>query len=155
MRIVFVIGPAFSGKSMYVNRNFLFAKNITIKKFADIAEVADSNEELEELARNAQEYCREALINSIQSAKEDDTIVLEHPLLHKDEREYFIQAIRKVTDAPIDCYLMSPDEETAKKLTIYQPSLLSIYHFDKQQLEEPTVEEGFNTVTIVPYEFID
>ena len=116
MKTIFVTGPSFSGKSIYIRNELPDTKVININVFNKVAEVADNNDELEELGLNAYYYCREALQNTIRASGEDDTIVLECQLLGKEDRAFFIKAVREVTDAPIELVLMWPEEEKIYKL---------------------------------------
>ena len=74
MRIVFVIGPSMSGKSFFIAREFPEAGFINSFTFTQHAFNAESNEEIEEILRNAQHYCREELKNRIRKMKDDDVI---------------------------------------------------------------------------------
>ena len=80
MRIIFVIGPAFSGKSIYIQREFPDATWIKISTFEKHVFEAQSNLEVNQIADNAQLYCSQDLKNRILHAKEDEIIILEHQM---------------------------------------------------------------------------
>jgi len=149
MRIIFIAGPAFSGKSIYIGQNFPEAKLIKISTFNKIAYEAIDNEELETLAMNAQLYCKEALQNTLRCAKEDETVILEHQLLKKEGRAFFIQAVREVTDEPIECFVLDPDEEMIEKMLDFEKSFIMLHKYEKGKMELPQAEEGFAKVEIV------
>ena len=149
MRVVFVTGPAFAGKSQFIAREFPEAKVIDMRVFSMYVESADTNEQLEEIAENADKYCHEALRRTVANSKEDDVIVLEHPMLMRRTREFYISAVRQVTDKPIECFLLLPNEEELNKIIHNQPSLRSLHEYEKQMMEMPVPEEGFVTVQVV------
>ena len=149
MRIIFVIGPAFSGKSIYVKKNFPDATVVNISTFNRIAEVAEDNTELEKIAENAQIYCREDLLNRIRGAKEDEVIVLEHQLLTAASRKFFVDAIKEVTDTPIECVVMSPSDEMIEKMLNKEKALIVFHAYEKGKLELPSIAEGFDVINVV------
>lgn len=149
MRIIFIAGPAFSGKSIYIQQNFPEARLVKISTFNKIAYEAFDNEELETLAMNAQLYCKEALQNTLRCAKEDETVILEHQLLKKEGRAFFIQAVREVTDQPVECIVMDPDEEMIEKMLGFEQSFIMLHKYEKGKMELPAESEGFAKVEIV------
>ena len=149
MRIIFVAGPAFSGKSIYIRKELPGAAVINVSTFYKNAFGADSNEEIDTIGRNAQLYCKEGLQNCIKSAKEDDMIVLEHHLLRKEIRRFFIDAVREVTDAPIECIVMEPSEEMVAKMLNNEQQLIHFHEYEKSKLEMPDTSEGFESVRTV------
>lgn len=155
MKILFVTGPSFSGKSIYIRKEYADAKVININEFKKAAHAAGTNEELEEIAKNIYLYCREALMNTIRSAKDEDTVILEAQLLSRKAREFFLEGVRKVTDTPVECVLMSPREEKIHELLADHPTLISLHQYEKGKLEMPCNDEGFAEVTVVFPEFED
>ena len=153
MRIIFVTGPAFSGKSIYIRKAFPNAVKVNISTYNKIAYAAETNEQLEEIAKNAQLYCMEELRCRILAAKEDDVIILEHQLLKKEGRAEFLKLIRSVTDTPVECIVMVPDEETVKKMVGFEQTLVNFHAYEKGKLEVPTTDEGFASVTVIRPEF--
>lgn len=149
MKLVFVMGPVFSGKSNYIRKNYKGAVRVSISTFNEIADAAADNDELETLGANAQRYCREALVNTIRGANTDTVIVLEHPMLHKSVRDFFVHAVRQATDAEIECVVMLPDNETIAKMLDDQEMLISLYQFEKEMMEMPAETEGFSRITVV------
>ncbi len=153
MRIVFVVGPAFSGKSIYIEKEFPDAVKVNISTYNQTVYSAESNEEIEEIARNAQLYCMEELRRRILGAKEDDVIVLENQLLKKEGRKQFLSAVREVTDLPVECVVLAPSEEMVEKMLNYERSLIVFHAYEKGKLEMPSEEEGFCSVRIEAPEF--
>ena len=149
MRIIFIAGPAFSGKSIYIQQNFPEARIVKISTFNKIAYAAFDNEELEELAKNAQLYCKEALQNTIRAAKEDDTVILEHQLLKKEERAFYLDAVKEVSAVPVECIVMDPDEEMIEKMLDFEQSFIMLHKYEKGKLELPSIEEGFASAEVV------
>ena len=155
MKILFVTGPSFSGKSIYIRKEYSDATVVNLNVFKKVVGCADSNEELEQLAKNAYIYCREALKNTIRAAKEDDTVILEAQLLSKRARAYYLEAVKEVTDTPVECVLMAPDENKICTLLADHPTLISLHRYEKNKMESPSIEEGFAEVTVVFPEFED
>lgn len=148
MRIVFVIGPAFSGKSVYIQREFPEATWIKISTFEKHVFEAESNLEVNQIADNAQLYCKADLQNRIRKAKEDEIIILEHQLLKKKQRAFFLDAVKEVTDTPVECIVMSPTDEMVKKLIQDIEQLFIFYEYDKGKFEMPELDEGFASIKI-------
>jgi hypothetical protein len=155
MKILFVTGPSFSGKSIYIRKEYKDARVVNINVFKKSADAAETNEELEEIAKNAYFYCREALMNTIRKASENDTVVLEAQLLSKKARTFFLNAVREVTDTPVECVLLCPDEKKIRDLLKDHPTLISLHEYEKDKLEIPSTAEGFSAVTEVFPEFED
>ena len=149
MKIIFVTGPALSGKTIYANTHYPDAMHITIEAFKEVLAAAESNDEVEKISENIEHYCKDTLTEAIAAAKEDDEIVLEHPMLTKAERAFFVKGVRETTDAPIDCILMCPDDETIHKMLFGQPLTIKLYEFERSKLEMPDTDEGFATVKVV------
>ena len=159
MRLVFVMGPAMSGKTIYANTHFPGAEHIAVQNFSDVLSAAESNNEIDKIAENIEAYCRDTLTERIQAVDDDAVIVFEHPMLTKADRAFFIKGVREVTDAPIECILMSPDEETLHKMLFGQTLTIKLYEFERSKLEMPTVDEGFVSVKeenpILIYEYMN
>ncbi|MDO5109762.1 MAG: hypothetical protein Q4D59_07520 [Erysipelotrichaceae bacterium] len=148
MRIIFIAGPAFSGKSIYIERNFPEAKTVKISTFNKIAYEAIDNEELETLAKNAWLYCKEALQNTIRTAGADDTVILEHQLLKKDDRAFYLDAVREVTDEPVELIVMDPDEDMIERMLNFEKSFIMLHVYEKGKMELPEAQEGFARIEI-------
>ena len=149
MRIIFIAGPAFSGKSLYVKREYPDASVIMISTYTKYAFSAESNEEIEEIAKNAQLYCAEELKRRIQCAPADGTVILEHRLLKKEGRKYYLNAVREVTDTPVELIVLDSDEETVRKVTGGEKQLASFHKYEKSKLEMPGEDEGFAKITVI------
>lgn len=149
MKIVFVTGPALSGKTIYANTHYPDAFHIRIEDFKEVLAAAETNDEVDKISENIERYCKDTLTEAIMNAKEDAEIVLEHPMLAKAERAFFIKGVREVTDAPIECVLMCPDDETIHKMLFGQPLTIKLFEFERSKLEMPEADEGFADVKIV------
>ncbi|MBR4164308.1 MAG: hypothetical protein IKR11_12360 [Solobacterium sp.] len=148
MRIIFVIGPAFSGKSIYIQREFPDATWIKISTFEKHVFEAQSNLEVNQIADNAQLYCSQDLKNRILHAKEDEIIILEHQMLKKKQRAFYLNAVKEVTDTPVECIVMSPTDEMVKKQVQNIEQLFIFYEYDKGKFEMPELDEGFQSIKI-------
>ena len=149
MRIVFVIGPSMSGKSFFIAREFPEAGFINSFTFTQHAFNAESNEEIEEILRNAQHYCREELKNRIRKMKDDDVIVLEHPMLEKTTRAFYLEGVQEVTDVLPECVIVEPSNELLMELSDNEQQLLLYRAYEKSIFELPQLDEGFGEIRYV------
>ena len=149
MRIIFVIGPSLSGKSFYIAREFPDANVIDIDTFSQHVMMAQSNEEISKIAYNAQLYCREEMQNKIRHMKDDDVLILEHQMLPREARAYYIEAVQFVTDTPIECVVVQPSEKMLDELLKNEQQLRNFYEYEKSKFEIPNLDEGFKTITYV------
>ena len=141
MQIIFVMGPACSGKSTYIKNNY--------PNF-EVVDLYDFQENCVDIESCWQSYydCRDKLVEIIKSGKD---VVLEHTLLRAKRRVFYIDAVREITDEPIDIVLIKPDIDTLRERTKER----KCFYGDQQLLdalsvlEVPTIQEGFNSVTII------
>ncbi len=149
MRIVFVMGPVFSGKSIYIKKQFPNARVVKMKVYDEFISSASDNDMMYELTENAHYYCREALVNTVRAAGEDETVVLEHPMLKRDARDFFLNAVREVTDRPVECVVLKTDPEEVKEIADHQPAFIRLHDSEIGVMDIPGEDEGFCSVTIV------
>ena len=151
MRIVFVIGPPGAGKSTYVKRNFPDADAVDLYDFQEncstVADVARSYDE-------AEEALREALKRSLEKERRGEdggTVVLEHTLLRAKRRPQYVDAVRSLTDAPIEIHVVCPSREEyarrCRKTGLFSGPFESYEAYD--MLETPKENEGFSKITFV------
>lgn len=102
MAIKIVMGPSCAGKSTFIKETFPQATVIDSfnfqKDFMSINEIMQSYID-----------CKDALISTIKEGKD---VVLEHTLLKAKRRPMYIDAIREITDEPINIYVVMPDSDT-------------------------------------------
>lgn len=141
MRIVFVMGPACGGKSTFINKNFSEFKKIDLfdfqTDFMSVEEVAESYKR-----------CMEALLDVIRN---NEDVVLEHTFLKAKRRKVYIDAIKQITNVPIEAYFIFPsDEEMIKNARQRGIRLTNTTINGYREIADfPTVDEGFETVTII------
>ncbi len=143
MKITIVMGIPGSGKSHYIKEHFSDRKVYDLytyqekKKFLTYETVLESYEEL-----------KDDIVNAL---KRGENIVIEHTLLKAIRRTPYIEAIREVTDDPIDIVVLYPPIEVLKE----RQQQRGIFHTedsikaDLELLEIPTTDEGFSEVTII------
>ena len=153
MKIVFVMGPAFSGKSMYIRREFPGAETVNISPFQKAVYAAESNEEISAIGMNADLYCMEELRQRVQRASENTVIVLEHHLLRKEERAKYLETVRQVSDAPVECIVLLSAEETVAKILEHNETLIRFHQYEKEKMEMPDASEGFACIRTESPEF--
>lgn len=147
MRVVFVMGPAFSGKSIYIRREFPEAAVVNISPYQKAVYAAESNEEISEIGMNADLYCMEELKQRVQRASENDVIVLEHHLLKKEERARYLDTVHQVCDVPVECIVVTPYDDMVAKILDHNETLIRFHQYEKEKMEMPDVSEGFVCVT--------
>lgn len=141
MAIKIVMGPSCTGKSTFIKETFPNATVIDLfdfqKDFMSVDEVMQSYID-----------CKDALVNAI---KENKDVVLEHTLLKAKRRPMYINAIKEVTDKPINVYVLIPDKEDYLKFAEKRNCNMSKEIIDMmfETLEIPTIEEGFNNIYII------
>lgn len=143
MKITFVMGIPCSGKSTYIKNNFSDRKVIDLydyqknEKFTTIETIKESYEK-----------CKNALIDAI---KNNEDVVMEHTLLRAIRRKVYIDAVKSITECPIEIVVINPDikilKQRAEKRDIYNDDE---YIKEMQNtLEIPTKEEGFSNIKII------
>lgn len=139
--IKFVIGPACAGKSTFIKNNFPEYKIVDLysfqRKFLTINNIMESYYE-----------CKTALIEAI---KENENVVLEHTLLKRKRRTMYIEAVKEITNEPIDIYVIKPTEEEMEihyKMRKFNTTFAT-YKEELEMLEIPTKEDGFRNIYIV------
>jgi predicted kinase len=149
MRVIFVTGPAFSGKSIFIGQNYPEAKLLSMETFVTNIYGAESNDQMKLIGEYAHLYCREGLQNMIRMANENDIIIFEHIMLKKETRKFFLEAVREVTSVPVEIVVMCPSEKDLEKMFRNMPQLLSLYRYEEAKMEKPDLSEGFGSVSFV------
>lgn len=143
MSIIIVAGPTCAGKSTFIKENFAdreivdlfdFQENIPFLNFESVVK--------------SYEQCKDALIQKI---KEGKLVVLEHTLLKAIRRKYYIDAIKEITDEPIEIYFLLPDREVYRQQLEErkQPTNDDFIDSSYSILEIPTENEGYSKVTVI------
>jgi hypothetical protein len=60
-----------------------------------------------------------------------------------------VDAIKEVTDTPIECVVMSPSDEMIEKMLNKEKALIVFHAYEKGKLELPSVAEGFDVINVV------
>lgn len=141
MRVAIVAGPPCAGKSTFIKKEF---------PNAHVIDVFDFQTSMMTPADVMESYlkCRDALIEALRTY---DDVVLEHTLLKAKRRPMYIEAIRSVTDAPIDMYYLKPStEEYCRRLMrrkCFRNDKDAEYMLNFGDI--PIIEEGYNSVHII------
>ena len=143
MKITIVMGISGSGKSTYIKNHLKdrvvidlwdFQKNYTFFTQSNIIE--------------SYEKCMKKLQEEL---KNGNDVVLEHTLLRGIRRKPYINAIREITNDPIECIVINPNLDILRD----RKKERKIYYNDEEiqaeleVLEIPTIEEGFDNITII------
>ena len=141
MSVTFVIGHSCAGKSSYIKKYYPNSVVVDLYNFQDKVITVQS-------VFDAYDKCKTALMDAL---KYSDNVVLEHTLAKRIRREDYINAVRTVTDTPIECIVLMPDKRVivsnAEKRGIkLREDMIDDYI---EFFEEPSVDEGFEKVTFV------
>lgn len=141
MRIIFVMGPACAGKSTFIKENFPEFKKIDLYDFQERWVTVEN-------VMKSYEECLKALLDVIKN-KED--VVLEHTFLKAIRRKAYIDAIKEITDTPIEAYFLFPSDEELKENAKQRGIKLNekTIQLYREIAEFPTIEEGFAQVTLI------
>lgn len=146
MKISIVMGISGSGKSTYIKEYLSDRKVVDLYSFQE-PYINKGYLGIEEIK---QSYI-DAKNTLIEYIKQGEDVVLEHTLLKAIRRVPYIEAIKEITDEPIEIILINPSleilRERWKKREMYwnDDEILS----NLAVLEIPTLEEGFSKVTII------
>lgn len=143
MAVNIVMGPPCSGKSTFIKNTFPDFKVVDLfdfqkdKKFISVESVMESYIET-----------KNALIEAL---KENKNVVLEHTLLRAIRREMYVNAIKEVTDEPINIYVLIPEKATFIEFSKQRKCPTDDRYFMDLfgTLEIPTQEEGFANVYVI------
>ena len=136
--IIFVIGPACSGKSYFIKHMYPDAVVVDLLKYQMKYPVMCPETVLE-----SYEDCKKALVRAAKNHP-DKTIVLEHTMLRRERRKSYIDAVKAAADRDIICVCMMPDPEIYKKFCYIRnevPDSLTWTIFEK-----PSESEGFSSI---------
>lgn len=148
MSITFVMGIAGAGKSTYIKGKFPDCTVIDLYDFQKNGYVLNSGMSFEEQCLQSYYACRDAVVEAI---KNGEDVVMEHTLLRAIRREMYVEAVKNVTDEPIDIIVINPPVDTIKErwsLRKLNPTDEEI-KYNLSVLEIPTKEEGFRNITVV------
>ena len=143
MKIIFVIGPAGSGKSTYIKKNFPDAKVVDLWDFQENLR-RFSVEEIFETYKMAEDALKETIKKNLNT---DNTVILEHTLLKAKRRPQYIGAVRSITDVPIEVHVMNPSIEIYKERC--KSKGISPRIDELELLEIPVEEEGFSYIKVI------
>ena len=142
MSLTIVMGPSCSGKSHLIKERFSNAKVIDLYDFQERGFVT-----VESIWQSYVD-CAEALKEALKTGED---IVLEHTLLKRIRREWYIEQIREVTNDEIKiiCIVPTVDE-------LVEHAKLRGLHMSKSEaeavltvLEIPTRDEGYSSIEII------
>lgn len=142
MSVIIVMGPPASGKSTFIKENF---KN---KEVIDLFDFQEHILPTYESIWQSYVDCAECLKEKIKEGKD---VILEHTLLKRKRREWYISQIREVTDDDIIicCILPTINEYYQRCKKRNQPIIKSTAKSMLDELEIPTKDEGYKSVYII------
>lgn len=142
-KITIVMGIPCSGKSTYIKDTYQDREIFDLKAYQDKKTVLNVKTVLE-----SYEECQNDFINAIKAGKD---VVLEHTLLKVMRRKSYIDAIRELTDEPVELVFIDPEYDVhikrIEEVGIPFPEDYLNEHLEI--LERPTLDEGFGPIVIV------
>lgn len=143
MSIIIVAGPTCAGKSTFIKENFADREIVDLFDFQENIVFFSTDSIM-----RSYEECRDALIQKIKEGKQ---VVLEHTLLKAIRRKFYIDAIREITNEPIEIYFLIPEREIYREQLRKrkQPTDDDFIDSSYSILEIPTKEEGYDKVTVI------
>jgi len=141
-KITIVMGISCSGKSTYINKYYSDREKFDIFEY----QTKQALHTLEDVFKY-HEDCQNDFINAIKEGKD---VILEHTLLKKIRRTVYLNAIREITDVPVELVFMNPTKEThieRLKLRGFDDGeeFLEDYY---EGIEFPTEDEGFKLIEV-------
>ncbi|MBQ4284615.1 MAG: AAA family ATPase [Lachnospira sp.] len=162
MPIKIVMGTAASGKSHFIKTHFpeyehldvLDYQNEVKKKYGDLDSV--DFETYRMALAEANERIKEDLVKAVSEHK---LVVMEHTLFKAKRRIVYVEALREVTDEPVEIYVMAPSDERLKDNIRQREELdeRSFYRLkgEWEQIELPNISEGFSKIYLVRDDVIE
>lgn len=144
MTIKIVMGIPCAGKSTFIKKYFPNSRKIDLYDFQKQYKKINYFDIMQ-----SYEDVKNELLESIRN---NEDVILEHTLLKAIRREMYIEAIKEITDEPIDVYLIHPTIQRFKENHAIR--LGEEFHDDELKeyfdtLEIPTTKEGFAHVYLV------
>jgi predicted kinase len=135
MSVIIVAGPLAAVKSNFVEQHFPDRTIIDLGNFQKSINATPMD------IFKSYQACRDALQ---QALRENKKVVLKHPLLKRQRRPMYIDAIREFTDEDIEMYFLFPSLEKWKdtRLQEYVQLMCDI-------ADIPTVDEGYSKVHVI------
>ena len=142
MAIVIVAGPSCAGKSHFIKEYFPRHRVIDLFEFQRDITISIP------AVMKSYEQCRDALVEAVQH---HENVVLEHTLLKAIRRKMYIDAIKEVTDEPIEIYFLFPCMTKHMEYAQQRDAGWTANELQNMRdiAEFPTVEEGFHAVHII------
>jgi predicted kinase len=143
MKITFVIGPAGAGKSTYIKKKFPNRTIIDLYDYQQKYQYLNSQTVLQ-----SYEDCKEGLKEAL---RRNEDVVLEHTLLRAIRRNMYIDAVREITNDPIDIVVIKPSLEVLRERCIEREIYIGDANLEQalDMLDIPKKEDGFNNITII------
>lgn len=136
--IKFVMGANASGKTTFIQKEFPNAI------YLDLFEYQKKRDEAGDDYFTATAMAYDDLkCDLLEHIRLGHDVVVEHTLYRAIRREVYIQAIKQITDRPIDIYFMNPSEEQHKEYATIRDINFNKILSDKEIIEPPCKQEGF------------
>lgn len=142
-KLTIVMGPSNAGKSTYIRENLK-------GKVFDLFDYQKVLRTIDDVWRSYVE-CSNDLCSTLKE-NPNESYILEHTLLKRIRREWYLEEIRKVYAGPIEIICIKPSFETLKRNSEkrFGESISEVELKNSLDvLEIPTEDEGYSSVKIV------
>lgn len=156
--IKLIIGCNATGKSHYIANNNEFLNYIKLDIYEYQQQVRNeytdkeyiSGRENYKILYEANERIIKDILKAVDAGKD---IVVEHTLFKRKRRLHMIEAIREISDTPIEVYVMMPSDERLKEnCKLKKTEDTKFFEYVKNQMEElelPSVSEGVTKTFVI------
>ena len=144
--LTIVMGPSCAGKSTYIQEHF--EKSIPV--FDLFIYQQNLPHSLHGIMESYQR-CADDLCDALKNRPTDD-VILEHTLLKRIRRDWYMERIRQVYDGPIEIICLKPSMETLRhnsKQRFGTPDSDWVLQSSLDILELPTMDEGYTNIKII------
>lgn len=156
MALNIVMGVSGSGRTYFIEHNFSAWEHFSVGDYQrKLREETDDSKMMDFFAYKlllikANEQIQEDVL---QALKQGQDVVLEHTWYKAKRRIVYMEEFRKVTDSPINIYVVMPSEDRFRNNLIVSPKH-SEKDFDRlwaemDAIEMPNIAEGYDKIYIV------
>ena len=162
MALNIVIGVSGSGRTHFIEHNFSSWKHFSVGDYQrKLPEEAGNPEFMDFFAQKlliikANEQIQADVIDAL---KQGDDVVLEHTWYKAKRRIAYMEEFRKLTDDPINIYVVMPSEEQFRNNLIcsskHDETDFNRLWKEMAAIEMPNIAEGYNKIFIVRDEIVE
>lgn len=155
MAVKMVMGVACAGKTHFINTYFPEYKKLDVFDYQEELlgeqdEKVLSEEEYIEKLQEANDRIRDDLVAAVMEGYD---VVVEHTLFKAKRRRFYVEAVRAVSDATIELYVMQPTKhqllDNVLKRGGSEEDIFEMITQFQSKIELPDFREGFDKIYYV------